>query len=154
MYAWQLYEKIKDAALKAYAADGNAYMLGLGNTLYNKLKDQGFTKEQAMSTVFGAFACVACNDGKISYAEHESFKKMIGDPSLSYDDFFDVMSKYNRQESRNQTVDSFNAINNPTTALDFIKLCVMVSVVDGSIHTNEEMFCTSLCEVYLNRFDY
>lgn len=154
MYAWQLYEKIKDAALKAFAEGGNDYMYGLGSTLYNELKNEGFSSDQAMSTVFGAFACVACNDGKVSYAEHESFKTMISNSDVSYDDFFDVMSKYNRQEFRDQTAKTFASLRNQSTVLVFLKLCIMVAVVDGSIHRNEELFCTSLCESYLNRFDY
>lgn len=88
MYACNFTKKIKEAALKAFAEGGNDYMYGLSSTLYDELKNEGFSSDQAMATVFGAFACVACNDGKVSCAEHESFKTMIGGSDVSYDDFF------------------------------------------------------------------
>lgn len=152
MYAYELYEQTKSAILDVYRQKGKDIIYNGGHNLYNQLKNiEGFSQTDAYATVIGGFACVACNDGKISYDEYEALSKLFGNP-MSYDEFFDLMSRYNKQDKRDRTVALFNRINSPEVAHMFIMFCISASIVDGNINTNEEMFCTSLCEVYLNRF--
>lgn len=156
MYAWEMYEEIKKRMLEIIDANGKDEAVRIyANKVYNFLIDEeNFYKSDAFECVVGAFACVACNDGKISYAEYDAFKRMLnpGD-SYSYDDFFNTMSKYNLQQSRDKTSSYYYRINNFVTAIAFIDFCVLVALVDGSIHENEEIFCMSLCEYCLNHFE-
>lgn len=152
MYAWQLFETIKKGALEVSDSERNDCIASLGNDLYRALRGcEDFSEDDAIATVYGAFACVACNDGKISYDEYLAFKGMAS-KDLTYDDFFKVMTYLNRQQQRDATANNFNRISHQEVAKLFIDFCIIVCVADGSIHLDEELFCTSLCEVFLNRF--
>lgn len=154
MYAYQLFEKIKNQALAAYRESNNKIMYFAGCNLFSQMREEGFSKEESCQAVIGGFACVACNDGKVSRDEFNAYVTMTGDNSLDYDTFFNIMSKYNKQQYRDNTVRLFNRIRNAETAHSFLSLCIGASIVDGRIAEAEETFCTSLCEVFLNRFDY
>lgn len=155
MYAWELYEKIKQTATDNCLKVGKLKtMENIFTNTFNQLIDaEYFSRQEAMRLVIGAFACVACNDGKISRDEYAAFKNAVGENDFTYDDFFNLMSQYNRQTNRENTINLFNSLKNYDSAIMFISLCVTTAMQDGFIHENEEFFCTSLCEVFLNRFE-
>ena len=154
MYAYQLFDHIKDEVQKYYSQHGNKIVYNLANNLFSKMRDEGFTANESWRALAGGFACVACNDGKISYDELKAYNAMSTNEPISYSDFFDIMSKYNKQEHRNSTVDFFNRMSRADTAYNFVTFCIAICFVDGTLASREESFCTSLCEVYLNRFGY
>jgi hypothetical protein len=155
MYAYQLFEQLKEQSQSAYNKLGNNAVGNLAENLFYDLCDIGFGDKNAVELIYGGFACVACNDGKVSYDEFRAFATFLkNDPSFNYDKFFDIMSMFNKQQRRDRTIDLFNSINDADIALSFVLLCVVTCIVDNRLHENEEAFCTSLCEVYLNRFEY
>ena len=154
MYAYQLFDKILAEVNKAYAEMGNDIIGNAGKNLFYKMRDEGFSPNDSWRAVAGGFACVACNDGRISYDELRAYNAMHDEKQADYSTFFDIMSKYNKQEHRNYTIELFNRMSNPQTAYNFVMFCIAVCVVDGSVAPREESFCTSLCEVFLNRFNY
>jgi len=153
MYAYQLFDKIVGEAKKYYAQMGNKIIYNSANNLFAKLRNEGFSSDDAWRAVAGGFACVACNDGKVSYDELAAYNSLSNSQKADYDTFFNVMSKYNKQAHRDYTVELFNRMSEDS-AYSFLHLCIAVCIVDGNVAYNEESFCTSLCEVYLNRFHY
>ena len=154
MYAYQLFDKILAEAKQAYAEMGNAIIGNCGKNLFYKMRDDGFSANDSWRAVAGAFACVACNDGKISYDELYAFNAMSVGEKADYSSFFNLMSQYNKQEHRNYTIELFDRITNPQTAYNFVMFCIAVCIVDGSVAPREESFCTSLCDSLLNRFNF
>lgn len=154
MYACELFETIKEQAIGHKKKVGDKALHNIFSNLFTSLREvESFSQEDACAAVLGAFACVAANDGRISMAEYEHFKN--ANPTFqqySYDDFFNIMAKYNKQEHRDRTAAYFNRLQTEEVARKFIGFCVMVAVVDGNVALNEELFCESLCEIYLNRF--
>ena len=151
MYPYQLFDHIKGEVQKYYQQSGNKIIENLANNLFGKMRNEGFTANEAWRAIAGGFACVASNDAKISYDELRAYNAMVGEP-ISYSDFFNIMSKYNKQENRNNTIELFNRMRSGDTAYNFITFCIAVCIVDGNLATREETFCTSLCDVYINRF--
>ena len=153
MYAYQLFDKILAEAKKYHAQIGNKIVANSGNNLYNKLRNEGFSSDDAWRAVAGAFACVSCNDGKLSYDELYAYNAMTGNDPIGYSTFFNVMNKYNKQEHRDYTVALFNRMSQ-SCAYTFLNFCIAICIVDGNVAYREESFCTSLCQVYLERFPY
>ena len=153
MYAYQLFEELKAEVQQIYNEDGNKALAIASDKLYKGMRELGFTASDAVDAIFGAFACVACNDGRLVYNEFRAFSSvMANDEKVTYDAFFKLMSKYNRQEHRNRTIELFNSINSKSVAGTFICLCIATCLVDGNVADREETFCTSLCEIYIKRF--
>jgi hypothetical protein len=153
MYAYQLFDKILSEAKSYYAQMGNKIIYNSANNLFGKLRNEGFSQDDAWRAVAGGFACVAYNDGKISYDELAAYNSISNAQKADYNTFFNVMSKYNKQQHRDYTVQLFNRMSE-SSAYSFLNFCIAVCIVDGNVAYNEESFCTSLCEVYLNRFYY
>lgn len=155
MYAYELFEHIKSKAIEYKNRQGHEAMQSIFNNLCIALTEREyFSDEDASRAVIGAVACVMANDGRISRAEYESFRNANSSfRQMSYDDFFNLMATFNRQENRDRTIVYFDRIRSEEVALWFIQLCVMSAVVDGNVALDEELFCESLCESFLNRFD-
>lgn len=155
MYAYELFEQIKAEAVNYKNRRGVEAMSSVFNALYDSLvKQEYFSSGDASDAVIGAVACVMANDGRISRTEYEYFRNVHSafEP-MTYDQFFNMMSKYNRKENRDRTVMYFDRIRTPQIAMWFIMLCIMAAIVDGNVALNEELFCESLCEIYLNKFE-
>ncbi len=155
MYAYELYENALQIVSDSCSKIGRIQTLEnlFANTFNALIEDEYFSRHEATEFIIGAFACVACNDGKISRDEYAAFKNAVGEQDFTYDDFFNLMSQYNRKTNRDNTVNVFNGLKNRDTVLMVISLCIATALQDGYVHENEELFCTSLCEVYLNRFE-
>lgn len=155
MYAYELFEQIKAQAISHKNNAGRNALYNIFQNLYNALKNiEYFSSDDTFEAVFGAFACVAANDGKLSYDEYEALIVAAELDNFTYDMFFTLISKFNKQEHRNRTIQLFDRIRHGDVAKKFIDFCVMVAVLDGNVALNEELFCESLCEAYLNRFCY
>lgn len=154
MYAYELFEQIKSQAISHKNNVGNKALYNIFRNLYYALMDvECFDSEETFDAIVGAFSCVAANDGKLSYEEYEALN-IAGALNLTYDRFFNLVSNYNKQQNRDRTIQFFDRIRHGDVAKKFIDFCVMVAVLDGNVALNEELFCESLCEAYLNRFCY
>lgn len=155
MYAYEIFETIKNNTERRIEQEGNSCVAGLANDLYRRLiHNEGFDKQTAYDIVMGAFACVACNDGKISNQEYYAMQKIIeaGD-NFTYDDFFNRILKYNKQEWRNKTLQAFQSLTDRQDAVQFLYFTTAVALIDNNLAQNEESFITSLCGVVRDRFD-
>lgn len=154
MYAYELFEQIKAQAIQHKNNVGKNALYNIFSNLYGGLRNtEGFSTNDAFCAVIGAFACVAANDGKLSYDEYQALN-IASELNITYDEFFDLIAKFNKQEHRNRTIQLFDRITTREVAKRFVDYCVMVAVLDGNVALNEELFCESLCESYINRFCY
>ncbi len=149
MYAYEVFEKLKETAQSHIAQMGhtelikrNVYMVF--DSLENEEK---FIRQDAYDTTMGLFACVACNDGKIKIKEYEAFNALVS--CNSYDEFFNYMSKLNKQEKRDRAIELFKRVRIRRNVIGLISMCIAVALVDGDMNENEELFITSLCDIYL-----
>lgn len=155
MYAYELFEQIKAQAISYKNSAGKNALYNIFQNLYNALIHvERFSQDDTYDAVFGAFACVAANDGRLSYDEYEALITAAELDNFTYDMFFTLISRFNKQEHRNRTIQLFDRIRHGDVAKKFIDFCIMVAVLDGNVVLNEELFCESLCEAYLNRFCY
>ena len=71
MYAYEIFEIVKNNTKKTIEQEGSSCIVGFANELYTRLiRNEGLDKQAAYEVIMGAFACVACNDGKISKEEY------------------------------------------------------------------------------------
>lgn len=155
MYAYEIFEIVKNNTKKTIEQEGSSCIVGFANELYTRLiRNEGLDKRAAYEVIMGAFACVACNDGKISKEEYYAMKKMLkaGD-YFTYDEFFNRMAKYNKQEWRNKTIQVFQSLIDRQDAVQFLYFTTAVALIDNNLAQNEELFITSLCGVVRDRFD-
>lgn len=149
MYAYELFEKIKETA-KTYISQ-IGYIEFVKRNIYAAFDslehEENFTKSDAYNTVMGLFACVACNDGKIKMDEYEIFHSLVN--CHSYDEFFNYMSSLNKQEKRDRAVELFKRVRISHNVIALLSMCIALALVDGDMNLNEELFITSLCDVYL-----
>mgnify|MGYP000165847435 CR=1 FL=1 len=155
MYAYELFEKMKKIAQEKISKNGSSYIKTIADYSYTRLlHDENLDKSTALNTVIGLFACVACNDGKLSYDEYKGMWRIFGsNPDYTYDDFFNTMSKYNKQEWRNKTLQAFQSLTDRQDAVQFLYFTTAVALIDNNLAQNEESFITSLCGVVRDRFD-
>ena len=145
MYAYELFEKMKKIAQENISKNGSSYIKTIADYSYTRLlHDENLDKSTAFNTVIGLFACVACNDGKLSYDEYKGMWRIFGsNPDYTYDDFFNTMSKFNKQEWRNQTKEA---------SINLICFAITVALLDNNLSENEELFITSLCGIIRDKF--
>lgn len=149
MYAYELFEKLKENAKTHISQMGyiefvkrNVYMAF--DSLQN---EENYTKNDVYNTTIGLFACVACNDGKIKMDEYEIFHSLVN--CQSYDEFFNYISCLNKQEKRDRAVELFKRVRITRNVIALLSMCIAVALVDGDMNLNEELFITSLCDIYL-----
>ena len=135
-------------AISSVLADANSGEIVFEKNANEKRPIASMTKIMTLLVVYDAI-----NDGKISYDELAAYNSISNAQKADYNTFFNVMSKYNKQQHRDYTVQLFNRMSE-SSAYSFLNFCIAVCIVDGNVAYNEESFCTSLCEVYLNRFYY
>lgn len=154
MYAYELFEKMKKIAQENISKNGSSYIKTIADYSYTRLlHDENLDKSTALNTVIGLFACVACNDGKLSYDEYKGMWKIFGsNPDYTYDDFFNTMSKFNKQEWRNQTEYVFKNLRTKEASINLICFAITVALLDNNLSENEELFITSLCGIIRDKF--
>lgn len=157
MYAYEIFEEVKSEAEKQFRQKGNAFVKECAdNFLYQLLNKEQLEEDEAIDVLLGAFSSAACNNGKITNLDYYTMLKVMDarESEFTYDSFFDMMSKYNKQAMRNSTVGHFQIFCYRDTALAFIYYSISVAMIDGDVKERNESYITSLCEVARNRFDH
>lgn len=149
MCACELFEKLKENAKTLISQMG--YIEFIKRSIYIAFdsleKEEKYTRKEAYNTIIGLFASVACNDGEIKMNEHEVFHSLFKD--CSYDEFFNYMSRFNKQDKRDATIELFKRMRITNNVISLVSMCIALALVDGDMNINEELFITSLCDVYL-----